>query len=81
MNEDILCEAPGPGGTTCTMPYGHDGNVHSFEVQLPPHIARLIDNYISELEKQARSAKRWKYTWCALAAVYLVLIVAQLLGF
>jgi len=35
----------------CTLPYGHPGDAHAYEVEIPDHIARVIANYIDHLEQ------------------------------
>lgn len=84
MNDDILCEAPGPGGMTCTLPYGHGGNKHAFEVQIPPNVAKMIEDHLSMMEEQTKRMRKqerfytWmKYAWMGMFGLYLVLTVIQ----
>ena len=86
-NEDILCEAPGPNGTSCTLPYGHKGNMHAFEIQLPPHVAQLIEHHIEQLEtakarheKAARMATIFKWVAIGVIVVYIGMAIGKLFG-
>lgn len=67
MSEEILCEAPGPGGATCVRPYGHDpkeGHAYSMTLELPPDIMHMLQSMTADLEhriKAANSARRWYF--------------------
>jgi hypothetical protein len=53
MDDDteLLCEVRGPNGLRCTKPFGHEGNQHEFEIELPPHVAVLVAEHIDQLER------------------------------
>jgi len=78
VNEDILCEAPGPGGRTCTLPYGHEpADLHAFDVELPHDLGDLLEHIMTEAENarveyiKARRRQRIAfYCWCGMFAVY-----------
>jgi hypothetical protein len=83
--DDILCEAPGPGGRTCTLPYGHEpGNVHAFDVELPHDLGDLIDGIMERAEqarvmyvKERRKARRAYWFAVGTIVVYLGLILLE----
>lgn len=87
-NDDILCEAPGPGGRTCSLPYGHEPeNVHAFEVELPHDLSHILEKIMTDAEaarvkynKAYRRERIMFYAWCALCAVYLTLIIGKWVG-
>ena len=58
MDDDELCGMPGPGGTECSLPSGHPGKEHTFEIELPTHVAQVIANYIDHLEESQRDYDR-----------------------
>jgi hypothetical protein len=82
-NDDILCEAPGPGGRTCTRPYGHQPEgAHAFDVELPHDLAHIIEGIMQSTEQAragyvqaARRARRSQWLALVLIAVYFGLIV------
>lgn len=78
--DDILCEAPGPDGLTCTKPYGHEGTQHHFEVKLPPHVAQVIALQMERLdasrlryEREARRAKWAMYAFWTGFGFYVII--------
>jgi hypothetical protein len=84
--DDILCEARGPGGMTCTLPYGHKPETHAFDVELPADLGELIDGIMTATEKarvmyvQAHRKARRAYWFAAgTVAVYFGLILWELL--
>ena len=60
MDDDteLLCEVRGPNGLRCTKPYGHEGNQHEFEIELPPHVAVLVAEHIDQLERMEEEYTR-----------------------
>lgn len=69
--DDLLCEAPGPSGMTCTKPYGHDGTEHEWEVELPPDAARIVETMMTMMEKQhAEMVKQTRWLRKARYAMY-----------
>jgi len=58
----------------CDYPYGHDGPHHA-EVELPPHINKVIGAAWSDMEKQARSHRRWRYFFMTLTFAQLALYI------
>jgi hypothetical protein len=88
QTDDILCEAPGPDGMTCTLPYGHQpADRHAFEFELPPTIAKIVAEKINDYEEaHAHALKALKHArislWMAIALIvlYFVLIVRVLVG-
>lgn len=90
MSETILCDHPGPGGSTCVKPYGHtdeQGHAYAMSMELPPDVGRMFGAMLADLEettkrmkRQERFYSRWKYAWMGLFGVYLVLIIAKAFG-
>lgn len=82
-NDDILCEAPGPGGRTCTLPYGHEPqNIHAFDVELPHDLSDIIEGIMrsteeakARYEKQYRKQRLMFWLWGCMAALYLGLTI------
>ncbi len=90
MGDVILCDHPGPAGSTCTKPYGHsdqDGHLYAMTMEIPPDIGGMFSAMLDDLEqatarakKQERHYRFWKYTWLVLAAVYVVLIIVKVVS-
>lgn len=73
------------------MPFGHEGDTHTWEIELPPHVGQLVANYLDNLEEQEKRREqilrrlqrtRWFLYFAtainiAAALYYLVLIVNQ----
>jgi hypothetical protein len=83
-NDDILCEAPGPGGMTCTLPYGHEPKVHAFALDIPPELGSLIDGIMTSAEeakvKYEKAYRRQRilfYLWGVLCLFYLGLTIMK----
>lgn len=86
-NDDLLCGAPGPGGNTCTLPYGHGGDAHAFEVEVPPSIGRLLDDYMEQLDQEKARYRHWAkwerrstFANIGLLLVWVGLLIARGLG-
>lgn len=86
MDDTILCEAPGPGGLTCTLPYGHDVKVqpHHFAVEIPPDLGEIMEGIMRateeakvKYEKARRHERIMFYLWGSLCVLYLWLIVTE----
>jgi hypothetical protein len=62
------------------MPFGHEGNTHEYEIELPPQIAELVGNYIDHLEQmetqRARSLRLLDRARWAMYAAFVVNVVA-----
>lgn len=69
MNDDILCEAPGPGNMTCDKPYGHverGDTSHHFTVELPPQVGQMLEAIMTDTERQRdRWVKATRWAWFA----------------
>lgn len=86
-NDDILCEAPGPGNMTCDKPYGHEeqgDTSHHFTIELPPQVGQMIDSIMTDMEEtraQMEREKRFyqigKYLFWGGFALYITLTVAR----
>lgn len=88
---ELLCESRGPDGLRCTKPFGHEGIEHEYEVELPPHVAMMVGQYMNELERmqeeylrRLRRMRRDRYFLYGAAALnvgaciyYLVLVWAM----
>lgn len=71
-DDDVLCEARGPDGLRCTKPLNHGGPTHAFEIELPPHVARLVAEHVDELDKHIDKLKRAR-VWLFVAAGFNIL--------
>lgn len=73
----VPCRRPVAIGE-CDQPYGHDGPHHT-EVELPPHVNRGLGAIWNDLERQARSARRWRYWFLVGTVANVVLYAIQLI--
>ena len=90
-DDEERCDVQGPNGMGCTLPKDHGGDSHAYEIELPPHIAQVIANYIDHLEKSSdeidKQLRRMRHIrWFLYGAAglnvgaalyYLVLILGQ----
>lgn len=69
-DDEELCGAPGPAGQTCTMPKGHDPEMHGFMVELTPDLGQLIESMLeraeSERKRYEKSVRRNNWAFGAL---------------
>jgi len=79
---ELHCDVRGPNGVECTLPPGHPGDTHQFEVELPAHIGQLIAQYVDNLEEcqkemdaRLRGLRRTRWILLSVAA-FNVLIAA-----
>jgi hypothetical protein len=87
-HDDILCEAAGPGGRTCTLPYGHKPeNTHMFEIELPADLGNLMDRMMENAEKakeyhlkEAKKARLWRWLFMGSFVLYIGLALWKWLG-
>jgi hypothetical protein len=84
-NDDILCEEVGPGGMTCTLPYGHKEDMHHFEVEIPTSLGQLFDGIMTATEnarEMFEKAKRRQNIafciWVGMFVVYLMLTIVKI---
>ncbi|WKW87109.1 membrane protein [Microbacterium phage Nicole72] len=75
----VRCRRPVALGE-CDQPYGHDGPHHT-EIELPSHINQGLGHVWNDMERRARSYRRWRY-WFMLGTfanviLYLIQIIAR----
>lgn len=80
MSEELLCQCRGPNGVRCTKPFGHDGDSHEFEIELPPGVGELVAGYVDHLEQtqndMTRHVRRLKRAKRAMYVAFVVNVVA-----
>lgn len=88
MSETILCEHPGPAGSTCVREYGHtDDEGHRYIAtydmsrEMGPLFAAVMDSAEQareHYEKAKRRTNRMYWLWVGMFGFYVVLCVWKL---
>ena len=80
MIDEEQCGSPGPAGQRCTMPKGHEGKMHGFEIEIPPDLGTLIAQHIDVMELRTaeldREIRRGKWIRWGMIAAGIVNIIA-----
>lgn len=87
-DELVLCRRPGPNGTECGLPLGHEPeNVHAWEVVLPPWLSSQVAEHMEQMEtaatdyrdatKRMKFARNIMYVACA---INIIAAIANVIG-